>query len=156
MKEGKITSKCTFWPQKSIVSVESSRVTNWSGMLSDKKLRIVPLVAVPFLTTFEQVDTDFLFNWIPCSVSWGHTKGLAFALQLTVLFVVLQEVVLGDLKADTSYSVSVGAYTAKGDGARSKPVSVCSALPRKCVYIDSYTNIQKDISTHTTSNDLWD
>uniref|UniRef100_A0A671YBW4 Receptor-type tyrosine-protein phosphatase delta n=1 Tax=Sparus aurata TaxID=8175 RepID=A0A671YBW4_SPAAU len=42
------------------------------------------------------------------------------------------EVVLGDLKADTSYSVSVGAYTAKGDGARSKPVSVCTALPRKC------------------------
>ncbi|GLD73291.1 receptor-type tyrosine-protein phosphatase delta-like protein, partial [Lates japonicus] len=39
------------------------------------------------------------------------------------------EVVLGDLKADTSYSVSVGAYTAKGDGARSKPVSVCTALP---------------------------
>lgn len=43
----------------------------------------------------------------------------------------MQEVVLGDLKADTSYSVSVGAYTAKGDGARSKPVTVCSALPRK-------------------------
>uniref|UniRef100_A0A7N6B970 Receptor-type tyrosine-protein phosphatase delta n=1 Tax=Anabas testudineus TaxID=64144 RepID=A0A7N6B970_ANATE len=42
------------------------------------------------------------------------------------------EVVLGDLKADTSYSVSVGAYTAKGDGARSKPVTVCTALPRKC------------------------
>uniref|UniRef100_A0A8D0AS98 Receptor-type tyrosine-protein phosphatase delta n=1 Tax=Sander lucioperca TaxID=283035 RepID=A0A8D0AS98_SANLU len=42
------------------------------------------------------------------------------------------EVVLGDLKADTAYSVSVGAYTAKGDGARSKPVTVCSALPRKC------------------------
>uniref|UniRef100_A0A672HH57 Receptor-type tyrosine-protein phosphatase delta n=1 Tax=Salarias fasciatus TaxID=181472 RepID=A0A672HH57_SALFA len=40
-----------------------------------------------------------------------------------------QEVVLGDLKADTAYSVSVGAYTAKGDGARSKPVSVCTALP---------------------------
>uniref|UniRef100_A0A3Q1KB55 Receptor-type tyrosine-protein phosphatase delta n=1 Tax=Anabas testudineus TaxID=64144 RepID=A0A3Q1KB55_ANATE len=32
----------------------------------------------------------------------------------------------------TSYSVSVGAYTAKGDGARSKPVTVCTALPRKC------------------------
>uniref|UniRef100_A0A3Q1JJP2 Receptor-type tyrosine-protein phosphatase delta n=1 Tax=Anabas testudineus TaxID=64144 RepID=A0A3Q1JJP2_ANATE len=39
-----------------------------------------------------------------------------------------------NLKADTSYSVSVGAYTAKGDGARSKPVTVCTALPRKCVY----------------------
>uniref|UniRef100_A0A8C2WJH8 protein-tyrosine-phosphatase n=1 Tax=Cyclopterus lumpus TaxID=8103 RepID=A0A8C2WJH8_CYCLU len=42
------------------------------------------------------------------------------------------EVLLGDLKADTAYSVSVGAYTAKGDGARSKAVTVCSALPRKC------------------------
>ncbi|XP_024914548.1 protein tyrosine phosphatase receptor type Db isoform X3 [Cynoglossus semilaevis] len=39
------------------------------------------------------------------------------------------EVVLGDLKADTPYSVSVGAYTAKGDGARSKPVTVCTSLP---------------------------
>uniref|UniRef100_A0A673AFM2 Receptor-type tyrosine-protein phosphatase delta n=1 Tax=Sphaeramia orbicularis TaxID=375764 RepID=A0A673AFM2_9TELE len=38
--------------------------------------------------------------------------------------------ILGDLKADTSYSISVGAYTAKGDGARSKPVTVCTALPR--------------------------
>ncbi|KAM7394177.1 hypothetical protein PAMP_020991 [Pampus punctatissimus] len=41
----------------------------------------------------------------------------------------ITEVVLGDLKADTSYSVSVGAYTAKGDGARSKAVTVCTALP---------------------------
>ncbi|XP_061627383.1 receptor-type tyrosine-protein phosphatase S-like isoform X19 [Phyllopteryx taeniolatus] len=39
------------------------------------------------------------------------------------------EALLGDLKVDTSYSISVGAYTAKGDGARSKPVSVCTALP---------------------------
>lgn len=62
---------------------------------------------------------------------------------LTVLSVFLQEVVLGDLRADTAYSVSVGAYTAKGDGARSKPVTVCSALPRKCVP-----------RTRTRSNDL--
>lgn len=79
-----------------------------------------------------------------------------------MLFVVLQDVVLGDLKADTSYSVSVGAYTAKGDGARSKPVSVCTALPRKCVDTDSYTKIQKEIRIqkhslpHITSIDLWD
>ncbi|XP_028306200.1 protein tyrosine phosphatase receptor type Db isoform X16 [Gouania willdenowi] len=39
------------------------------------------------------------------------------------------KVVLGDLRADTAYSITVGAYTAKGDGARSKPVSVCTALP---------------------------
>ncbi|XP_019717473.1 receptor-type tyrosine-protein phosphatase delta-like isoform X7 [Hippocampus comes] len=39
------------------------------------------------------------------------------------------EALLGDLKADTSYSISVGAYTAKGDGARSKPVAICTALP---------------------------
>uniref|UniRef100_A0A6Q2XG17 protein-tyrosine-phosphatase n=1 Tax=Esox lucius TaxID=8010 RepID=A0A6Q2XG17_ESOLU len=39
-----------------------------------------------------------------------------------------QEVVLGDLQANTGYSVSVGAYTAKGDGARSKPQTVCTTL----------------------------
>lgn len=67
----------------------------------------------------------------------------SYILQLTVCFVVVQEVVLGDLKADTSYSVSVGAYTAKGDGARSKPVTVCSALPRKCAY-------NRPLHQHTT------
>uniref|UniRef100_A0A8C7ZLR4 Receptor-type tyrosine-protein phosphatase delta n=1 Tax=Oryzias sinensis TaxID=183150 RepID=A0A8C7ZLR4_9TELE len=41
------------------------------------------------------------------------------------------EVILGDLKSDTAYSVSVGAYTAKGDGARSKPITECTALPCK-------------------------
>lgn len=73
-----------------------------------------------------------------------------------MLFVVLQEVVLGDLKADTSYSVSVGAYTAKGDGARSKPVTVCTALPRKCVYTDSSNKNRaaKYTQTHIVSNDL--
>uniref|UniRef100_A0AAQ4PTX0 Receptor-type tyrosine-protein phosphatase delta n=1 Tax=Gasterosteus aculeatus aculeatus TaxID=481459 RepID=A0AAQ4PTX0_GASAC len=43
------------------------------------------------------------------------------------------EVVLGDLRADTAYSVSVGAYTAKGDGARSKPVTVLPEKPRLSV-----------------------
>lgn len=55
-------------------------------------------------------------------------------------FVVLQEVLLGDLRADTAYSVSVGAYTAKGDGARSKPVTVCTALPRK--YMNEETQVK--------------
>lgn len=31
-----------------------------------------------------------------------------------------QELILGDLKAETLYSVSVAAYTTKGDGAHSK------------------------------------
>uniref|UniRef100_A0A8D3ANX4 Receptor-type tyrosine-protein phosphatase delta n=1 Tax=Scophthalmus maximus TaxID=52904 RepID=A0A8D3ANX4_SCOMX len=46
-------------------------------------------------------------------------------------------IVLGDLKADTAYSVSVGAYTAKGDGARSKPVT---ALPVKPILMVSATD----------------
>uniref|UniRef100_A0A673AIB3 Receptor-type tyrosine-protein phosphatase delta n=1 Tax=Sphaeramia orbicularis TaxID=375764 RepID=A0A673AIB3_9TELE len=52
-----------------------------------------------------------------------HTHSLLFVTNESII------VVLGDLKADTSYSISVGAYTAKGDGARSKPVTVCTALP---------------------------
>ncbi|XP_052364085.1 receptor-type tyrosine-protein phosphatase delta-like [Oncorhynchus keta] len=39
------------------------------------------------------------------------------------------ELVLGELQADTAYSVSVGAYTSKGDGARSKPQTLCTTLP---------------------------
>lgn len=31
-----------------------------------------------------------------------------------------QELILGDLKAETVYSISVAAYTTKGDGAHSK------------------------------------
>uniref|UniRef100_A0A8L0DSE6 Receptor-type tyrosine-protein phosphatase delta n=1 Tax=Oncorhynchus mykiss TaxID=8022 RepID=A0A8L0DSE6_ONCMY len=37
--------------------------------------------------------------------------------------------VIWELQADTAYSVSVGAYTAKGDGARSKPQTLCTTLP---------------------------
>ena len=54
--------------------------------------------------------------------------------------------VLGDLQADTGYSVSVGAYTAKGDGARSKPVTVCTAMPRKCVHTKTESNTRKHTS----------
>uniref|UniRef100_A0A3Q1J8A9 Receptor-type tyrosine-protein phosphatase delta n=1 Tax=Anabas testudineus TaxID=64144 RepID=A0A3Q1J8A9_ANATE len=63
-------------------------------------------------------------------MNYGEPQGQPFIKD--ILIEDSQEVVLGDLKADTSYSVSVGAYTAKGDGARSKPVTVCTALPRKC------------------------
>lgn len=62
---------------------------------------------------------------------------------MCVFFHAAQEVVLGDLKPDTSYSVSVGAYTAKGDGARSKPVTVCSGLPRE--WSQSMSHIAEDL-----------
>lgn len=48
----------------------------------------------------------------------------------------MQEVVLGALEPDTSYSVSVGAYTARGDGARSTPLPVCSGLPRRFTHLN--------------------
>lgn len=35
-------------------------------------------------------------------------------------FLIAQELILGGLKAETLYSVSVAAYTTKGDGAHSK------------------------------------
>uniref|UniRef100_A0A7N8XMT1 Receptor-type tyrosine-protein phosphatase delta n=1 Tax=Mastacembelus armatus TaxID=205130 RepID=A0A7N8XMT1_9TELE len=63
-------------------------------------------------------------------MNYGEPQGQPFIKD--ILIEDSQDVVLGDLKADTSYSVSVGAYTAKGDGARSKPVTVCTALPRTC------------------------
>uniref|UniRef100_A0A669EIV3 Receptor-type tyrosine-protein phosphatase delta n=1 Tax=Oreochromis niloticus TaxID=8128 RepID=A0A669EIV3_ORENI len=60
-------------------------------------------------------------------MNYGEPQGQPFIKD--ILIDDSQEVVLGDLKADTAYSVSVGAYTAKGDGARSKPVTVCTAPP---------------------------
>jgi len=36
-------------------------------------------------------------------------------------FLCAQEMVIGGLKPDTTYSITVAAYTTKGDGARSKP-----------------------------------
>ncbi|KAF0037479.1 hypothetical protein F2P81_010353 [Scophthalmus maximus] len=60
-------------------------------------------------------------------MNYGEPQGQPFIKD--ILIEDSQEIVLGDLKADTAYSVSVGAYTAKGDGARSKPVTACSALP---------------------------
>uniref|UniRef100_A0A665WHF1 Receptor-type tyrosine-protein phosphatase delta n=1 Tax=Echeneis naucrates TaxID=173247 RepID=A0A665WHF1_ECHNA len=65
-------------------------------------------------------------------MNYGEPQGQPFIKD--ILIEDSQEVVLGDLKADTPYSVSVGAYTAKGDGARTKPVTVCTALPCKCVH----------------------
>lgn len=37
-----------------------------------------------------------------------------------MFFLITQELILGGLKAETLYSVSVAAYTTKGDGAHSK------------------------------------
>ncbi|KAG9342521.1 hypothetical protein JZ751_016525 [Albula glossodonta] len=44
-----------------------------------------------------------------------------------------QEMIISDLQAETTYSVAVGAYTTKGDGARSKPklVVTTGAVPEK-------------------------
>ena len=38
-----------------------------------------------------------------------------------VPFPLLQEMIITELQAETTYSVAVAAYTTKGDGARSKP-----------------------------------
>uniref|UniRef100_A0A669E7D8 Receptor-type tyrosine-protein phosphatase delta n=1 Tax=Oreochromis niloticus TaxID=8128 RepID=A0A669E7D8_ORENI len=59
-------------------------------------------------------------------MNYGEPQGQPFIKD--ILIDDSQEVVLGDLKADTAYSVSVGAYTAKGDGARSKPVTVSTGV----------------------------
>uniref|UniRef100_A0AAQ4RXK7 Receptor-type tyrosine-protein phosphatase delta n=1 Tax=Gasterosteus aculeatus aculeatus TaxID=481459 RepID=A0AAQ4RXK7_GASAC len=93
------------------------------------------------ITCASPSSTSILVSWAPPPVEFQNGVISGYSIQYStteggrvskMLSVFLQEVVLGDLRADTAYSVSVGAYTAKGDGARSKPVTVCSALPRKC------------------------
>ncbi|XP_051577763.1 receptor-type tyrosine-protein phosphatase S-like isoform X12 [Myxocyprinus asiaticus] len=53
------------------------------------------------------------------------------------------ELVLADLHAETTYSVTVAAYTTKGDGARSKPklVTTSGAVPEKPRLMVSPTNM---------------
>ncbi|XP_035385737.1 receptor-type tyrosine-protein phosphatase S isoform X31 [Electrophorus electricus] len=54
-----------------------------------------------------------------------------------------QEMVLTDLQAEATYSVTVAAYTTKGDGARSKPklVTTTGAVPEKPRLMVSPTNM---------------
>uniref|UniRef100_A0A8C2ER40 Receptor-type tyrosine-protein phosphatase S n=1 Tax=Cyprinus carpio TaxID=7962 RepID=A0A8C2ER40_CYPCA len=54
-----------------------------------------------------------------------------------------QELILTDLHAETMYSVTVAAYTTKGDGARSKPklVTTTGAVPEKPRLMVSPTNM---------------
>lgn len=48
-------------------------------------------------------------------------KGMSLQSLMVVLCILpLQELILGGLKAETPYSVSVAAFTTKGDGAHSK------------------------------------
>uniref|UniRef100_A0A4W6EA77 Receptor-type tyrosine-protein phosphatase S n=1 Tax=Lates calcarifer TaxID=8187 RepID=A0A4W6EA77_LATCA len=55
----------------------------------------------------------------------------------------LQEMVITELQAETTYSVTVAAYTTKGDGARSKPklITTTGAVPDKPRLMVSTTNM---------------
>uniref|UniRef100_A0A7N9AV45 protein-tyrosine-phosphatase n=1 Tax=Mastacembelus armatus TaxID=205130 RepID=A0A7N9AV45_9TELE len=54
-----------------------------------------------------------------------------------------QEMIIADLQAETTYSVTVAAYTTKGDGARSKPklITTTGAVPDKPRLMVSTTNM---------------
>uniref|UniRef100_G3Q7F6 Receptor-type tyrosine-protein phosphatase S n=1 Tax=Gasterosteus aculeatus aculeatus TaxID=481459 RepID=G3Q7F6_GASAC len=53
------------------------------------------------------------------------------------------EMIITELQAETTYSVTVGAYTTKGDGARSKPklITTTGAVPEKPRLMVSTTNM---------------
>ncbi|KAL7397528.1 hypothetical protein ABVT39_023484 [Epinephelus coioides] len=73
----------------------------------------------------------------------GESRGLP--LIKDVMLADAQEMVIGGLKPDTTYSITVAAYTTKGDGARSKPKLVVTkgavpGLPYLSVAQDSETS----------------
>ncbi|XP_037325522.2 receptor-type tyrosine-protein phosphatase S isoform X13 [Pungitius pungitius] len=73
----------------------------------------------------------------------GESRGLP--LIKDVMLADAQEMVIGGLKPDTTYSITVAAYTTKGDGARSKPKLVVTkgavpGLPDLSVERDSETS----------------
>lgn len=55
-----------------------------------------------------------------CYIHPSHAVFFFFFILFCYLYF-LQEMILSDLQAETTYSVTVAAYTTKGDGARSKP-----------------------------------
>ncbi|KAJ8411105.1 hypothetical protein AAFF_G00181400 [Aldrovandia affinis] len=57
------------------------------------------------------------------------------------------EMIISDLQAETTYSIAVGAYTTKGDGARSKPkvISTTGAVPEKPRIMFSTTTLGTSI-----------
>lgn len=55
-----------------------------------------------------------------CEVSHSSTEKVSLRLTGFCCSAVLQEAIIGGLHAETTYSVTVAAYTTKGDGARSK------------------------------------
>ncbi|MEQ2165758.1 hypothetical protein GOODEAATRI_020486, partial [Goodea atripinnis] len=60
----------------------------------------------------------------------GESRGLP--LIKDAMLADAQEMVIGGLKPDTTYSVTVAAYTTKGDGARSKPKVVVTKGAADC------------------------
>ncbi|XP_015228536.1 PREDICTED: receptor-type tyrosine-protein phosphatase S-like isoform X4 [Cyprinodon variegatus] len=72
----------------------------------------------------------------------GESRGLP--LIKDVMLADAQEMVIGGLKPDTTYSVTVAAYTTKGDGARSKPKVV---VTKGAVPGPPYLSVAQDSKT---------
>uniref|UniRef100_A0A3Q3JJL8 protein-tyrosine-phosphatase n=1 Tax=Monopterus albus TaxID=43700 RepID=A0A3Q3JJL8_MONAL len=72
----------------------------------------------------------------------GESRGLP--LIKDVMLADAQEMVIGGLKPDTTYSITVAAYTTKGDGARSKPKLV---VTKGAVPGPPYLSVAQDSQT---------
>ncbi|KAM4628583.1 receptor-type tyrosine-protein phosphatase S isoform 1-T2 [Polymixia lowei] len=72
----------------------------------------------------------------------GESRGLP--LIKDVMLADAQEMVIGGLKPDTTYSITVAAYTTKGDGARSKPKLV---VTKGAVPGQPYLSVAQDSDT---------
>uniref|UniRef100_A0A9J8D3I0 Receptor-type tyrosine-protein phosphatase S n=1 Tax=Cyprinus carpio carpio TaxID=630221 RepID=A0A9J8D3I0_CYPCA len=81
-------------------------------------------------------STSILVSWKPPPVELQNGIMTKYTIQYA-------ELVLTDLHAETMYSVTVAAYTTKGDGARSKPklVTTTGAVPEKPRLMVSPTNM---------------
>uniref|UniRef100_A0A8C6Q452 protein-tyrosine-phosphatase n=1 Tax=Nothobranchius furzeri TaxID=105023 RepID=A0A8C6Q452_NOTFU len=83
----------------------------------------------------------------------GESRGLP--LIKDVMLADAQEMVIGGLKPDTTYSITVAAYTTKGDGTRSKPKVVVTkgAVPGP-PYLSVVQNSKSSATVHWDPPDL--
>lgn len=67
---------------------------------------------------------------------------IPFNLWLYDFFFILQEAVIGGLQSETTYSVTVAAYTTKGDGARSKAKVITTTGAGQTKFCQGYSSMQ--------------
>uniref|UniRef100_A0A8D3BPC4 protein-tyrosine-phosphatase n=1 Tax=Scophthalmus maximus TaxID=52904 RepID=A0A8D3BPC4_SCOMX len=115
----------------SLAAISVKGIGAFTNDISQKTLQAKPSAPPQEIKCSSTSSTTLLVSWHPPPLTSqnGVLAGYRVRYQVTHFDIFLspspptvpQEMVIGGLKPDTTYSITVAAYTTKGDGARSKP-----------------------------------